>query len=867
MKKYLLLIFIIFIFTFNARVSASVTKLYSTDFQRDIESSSEWKACKNYACKKDILDRYWKSNNKRIYYVKYKQDNDDSTSKACVYWSIYYNDSQIDTTDERYMEENDYFKITIEKYKSGGLLNIPISSYQDVRLSFDYITNSSQSLANSYSLEIYLTDSNNIKHGPYHIGDYQFNGYYKRDNIYARGYKIITENLKSAGNITIKKIEILPWGNVPMRNTYPGDWMDGEGNSFIVSAIEMDGYKDENYKNPNIELQSFNEDEIRIKTAQRMYDLATIKWSPSHDMNATRNIGGFRLATDVTYYANQTYYGPPYTQVNRVTPEAFFNALEGDDKKLPYIADKKSDGSDIQSANVMGDDCSESVHWSVSKYLPMIDVNGSMGNVFNRNKTTLLGNLPLDNKKESTRSTYDILYDNYLSQIQSNTIDSTKKSNFDELINRRIKSNNSKMYFLTNTGSDNNYYYSLGYNVAATDLPTGENFTLKVDNLNIASGKNVNVTMKYIIDSNTTYDINSSSINQDNISIKMCNGSNCTTVNRNNITISQTSEIDGQRKLYTSSGSLTSSSKITSINIEPFGGTIPSKLFRLYSIQIDVNNSKYYYSSASVMDTIFNLSNNVNTAKLITNTEIIDNINGTISTSKYYEMFADFLAKQDIYKGYSELIVGDVVSRHRHRIEEGVATGIDTHIRIITGSTHVECLDGTVLLKGVPEGKTLHRIQGSCDDKLGIDSARSYYIRSDINSNITPTTYNSRNGYGGLIIPGQDFVASSTWIPNRQYTDINRLSDLEGKNLDYFLDTKNTFSAAMDASYLPIRFNTYINGQNEKPFVQYENGNTKDNIKSGFKGSIFSNYTITSVNYIIKNFDTNETYSHAPTTL
>ena len=152
MKKYLLLIFIIFIFTFNIRVSASseATELYSLDFTKDILKSngnginvgnSAWNACTDNVCKKEIIDNYITSNNDRISsFLWYAMDNETNTYKSCISWQNYYPDSSsvINSTDKRALVQDEYLTLTISNNKDGTPLNINTSGYTDIRLNIEY---------------------------------------------------------------------------------------------------------------------------------------------------------------------------------------------------------------------------------------------------------------------------------------------------------------------------------------------------------------------------------------------------------------------------------------------------------------------------------------------------------------------------------------------------------------------------------------------------------------------------------------------------------------------------------------------------------------------------------------------------------
>ena len=881
MKKKLVFYVLIVIVMFACiNVKAQQEELYSVNFANDILKSngnginvgnSEWNRCADSACKNEIIQRYFTVNNDRISFFWYSMDNENSTYKSYISWSNKYCDDVKDTDDKRCLVDNEYLTIIIDKDKNGNDLSIETSKYNDIRLNIDYMALSSTNLVNSYSLEVFLIDSNNNEYGPYYLGDYEFTGYYRRSlkkDYFGRGFKLVTENLKTSNNIVIKKIKIIPFGNSSKKYTFAGDWGVNEGSSFIISQIDIQGYKDSYYENPNVQVETLNENENRINTVKRMYDLATIKWYPSNNMNSIFAINGTKLGA-ATYLKDEAYYGPPYSQVNRVTVEKFYSALDSN-KKLPFITDKNENGEDVQSGNTLGNDCSMSVSSSVSKYIPLTDSNGSSNSVWNRNKTTLLGNLKVDNKAKTTESTYRDSYNKYLEKINANNVNVSEKNNFKNELNTRIKSNDSRTYYLSILGDDGNFYNNLGYSIknstsSQNAVPEGEPFTLKVDNLNIESGKTVDVYLNYLIDENTTYDIKATDIDKNKVKIKLCSSEN-SCINASEIVLSTPTTI----KRYNNGKEVTMSKisttvsitdNISSVQIIPFDNEMLNKVFRLYDIEIKVNGERYLYNSASKMATYFTLVKNMITSgsdSALIYEDLTSAINGTITDSTLNNIYAKFLASQDIYKGYMELIIGDIVSRHRPNESQPLETrGADTHIRIITGSTHIECLDGTTLKIDTNSG--IGKLIGNCDAHMGINSGRSYYIRSDIASSHPDSSQQNKNNYGGLINEN-DYVIS--WVANPNYTDIKKFSDLENKNLDYYINKKEDFNTSIKEGYLPIRYNVYITGKIEKPYVQYINGNTEDNIKEGFKGSIYSNYQIISINFDVKNLDTGKSYSN-----
>ena len=1223
MKKYLLLIFIIFIFTFNIRVSASneATELYSLDFTKDIlknngnginVGNSAWKACTDNVCKKEIIDNYITSNNDRISsFLWYAMDNETNTYKSCISWQNYYPDSSsvINSTDKRALVQDEYLTLTISNNKDGTPLNINTSGYTDIRLNIEYfyLGGALTSFSSNGQMQVYIIDSENNEYGPYIAENYEIMGYYKENGKehYVRLYNLITQNIKPNKNIIIKKVKIIPFGNGPKKNSFNGSWRQ-QGTRFLFSGVKIKGYH-EAYSHTSI--KNIDVNETRLNIAKRIYDMSTIKWTPEKSFSSTWAVGVLTIG-DNGYTENEWYYGPPYTQINRVPIEKFKDELTSG-LVLPSRTDN---GSNTQSINVLGNDCATLVSYPLSKYLPFDGSYGTAEPLFDRNKTTLLGNLKIDGRKGTSKSIYDDLYEKYINQIEKGTISQSIKTNYEKAVNQRIKSNDLRMFLLKVIGdNDNKYYNYFAYsNTQSSDAIAAEEngLKIKVDNLSISAGKQVEISFDYLrYDANVMNDgsqysdpevSTNYSNTEHNIKMNVCY-SNETCTDISNINISSPTEIytnnDGKRvNMFKVTGTITSTNNITSIQIMPHGNRFTRLLFRLYDLEIKVSNSRYYYMSASQMATYFNLSDNAKSNQI--NNEYVSKINS--SSNDFNETFASFLAKQDIYKGYSELTVGDIVttyngynrlgsewdispdkkiaqktlirrekygelpevSRDGYRflgwytaktggvqvtpetivnatsnytmyahwetekkyvisananggtlyntagwtknnnllvrtmtvgkkygilprpvktgyifdgwntksdgtgttvteetivnatsnytmyamwrnsnnikvtlnsngadawtsttcpsskftlnslnctkmvtlnsaygdlptptrsgytfegwytaktegtkvtatstvsntndhvlyahwnesgekqkfiaeandgkigssngwvnsydhksaskeliigskfgviptptrdgyrfvgwytaqiggtkIEENtIVTKLDNntiyaiwesatsytisananggrladptysggsaHVQLVTGNTKVVCLNGDVL---TVSNNSIDIPHGNCDDKGGINGVESYFIRTDIKGSPASNSYYNRNEYGGLI-NDDDFVASSRWTPNSQYTDISGLSALAGKNMNAHIDAKHTFAdssnlgASVPVMYIPVRFNDLISGKVEEPFVKYINGNTSDNVKNGFKGTIYSNYNISSINFKI----------------
>ena len=339
----------------------------------------------------------------------------------------------------------DYLRLTFNN------LDIKTSSFNDLRVQIDYMAASpSINIIKLDSLLIYIYDSNNKQYGPYRLDDYEFTGYYKNENSenYFRAYNLVSENLKS-GNYTIKKIEIVPYGNIPLTidNTEaPSGDFRNQPSIFVAKYIKVIGYSGENYSNKNktyTTLTTTTENEKRIASAHRIYDLATIKWTPGMDMSNINAVsGGVRFGTDsngnVIYYykKGETYYGPPYVQKNTVPLEKFYSVLDSNkvlntttqnyyktyqDGKYNYLFKAPTDGTSysvvsLQSSDTWGSSCSPSVGYSIAKYIPMTDMYYTAHYIWDRNKTTLLGGLSISSTAYSSEAVYNDLYNKYKKQ-------------------------------------------------------------------------------------------------------------------------------------------------------------------------------------------------------------------------------------------------------------------------------------------------------------------------------------------------------------------------------------------------------------------------------------------------------------------
>lgn len=170
--------------------------------------------------------------------------------------------------------------------------------------------------------------------------------------------------------------------------------------------------------------------------------------------------------------------------------------------------------------------------------------------------------------------------------------------------------------------------------------------------------------------------------------------------------------------------------------------------------------------------------------------------------------FVEINGEQNIYEGYAELEIGDVVSSYP----------VGQHVRLVTGET--------VVVRNSDET---------------IDPVNSYIIATEI----WGITYN----YNYEIEEDQ-----VDWVPNPKYTDINTIQDLAGNNVTWRVNKKFTFADLINQqAYVPVRMLALDSDEVEKPYFEVINANTVEDVRNGLKGTLVSNYKIDSVTYTVEN--------------
>lgn len=341
------------------------------------------------------IDKLWPSNNPRSWVLSGTMDGE--ITKRYKAWHNRYKSQVKGTADERGLEDGTDLTIYIKN------LNIKAEQYQDIRLIIDYLSNNSNvSLTHSYSMELYAIDNNHKKYGPFNVADFETTGFYMRKSgnrqVYERNFNIVSEHIRVPQNTIINELEIKPYANYPRickdGKTIVGSWRGADSVLFEVGGIKIIGYKHTHYQRPSyIITKKINVKKTREKIVQRMYDFATIKWIPAIEFHDTRVVGTNPKSIRTTYKPGTVYYGLPYTQRNRVTLEAFSNHIDNGVLTKPK-----------NLLQVWGADCASSVTYAISKYIPMHVIYNTTDFLWDRNKTTVLGNLRIDGKDSSTET-------------------------------------------------------------------------------------------------------------------------------------------------------------------------------------------------------------------------------------------------------------------------------------------------------------------------------------------------------------------------------------------------------------------------------------------------------------------------------
>ena len=328
-------------------------------------------------------------------------------------------------------------------------------------------------------------------------------------------------------------------------------------------------------------------------------------------------------------------------------------------------------------------------------------------------------------------------------------------------------------------------------------------------------------------------------------------------------------------------------------------------------IRTTLYNSGDYFNSAAVKmlgDIEINFSS---LESKLRNKGILNN--ETQFTKEYFNNYYTSVYKSDvgednIFKAYALLYPGDIVSKRGH-------------VRMISGKTHVYCMDSA---NGQGQNHRYTTAYNSnpnyCDDYGGIDGQYSYIIVTEISSGykrengsyygdnnstsadgmknrlispvsesvsnwpLTFNTFNSDNtkGITDIISLSEFSNVYSTFVINRKYTfnellysqanrptDNNACRDVDGLN-----ESGNYIECTNEDRYmyLPFRYKIMDEAIDKDYYVEknirVQSKSTISELESSRKltGLVFSNYMIDGVKYIITNNNTTETIVEYPVT-
>ena len=341
------------------------------------------------------MNKIWPSNNSRTWILTGIMDGEKKVHYKA--WENKYNSQVAGTKDAKGLEDNTDLTVSIKN------LNIKASDYMDIRLTLDYIDNGgSTSLTNACSLEVYAVDSGHKKYGPFLLQYAQPQRFYMRmegkTQRFDRGVILTTEHIKVPHNVVISEFEIKPYANYPSSifaaaKAGGKNWRGRGALTFALAGMKVTGYRTTGYRLPSyVKTRKIDVEKVREKIVQRMYDQATVKWSPTvtfHDMHV-RLTG---ITPRSIYTPGNIYYGLPYTQRNRTTVEKFSSEI-----KDGILAEPES------ITEVWGMDCVASVDYAISNYVPLPLMCLTPDFIWDRNNFSLLGNLTVDGKQVSSAS-------------------------------------------------------------------------------------------------------------------------------------------------------------------------------------------------------------------------------------------------------------------------------------------------------------------------------------------------------------------------------------------------------------------------------------------------------------------------------
>ena len=737
-------------------------------------------------------------------------------------------------------------------------LTIEMGNYNDIRINLDYMVSEStyNDVLYMYSFELFVEDEDERIYGPFHIDENYVNGMYKwtKSARYGRGFNIITENIitEETKNKTINKIIIKPFGNLPSSEVMETatDWR--KATAFTLASIDIKGYKSGTYEKEDFKQEkTIDVDTTIYNVIQKLYKLATIKWTPDRDFSAFYwGVSG----NTYKYKEGLTFYGLPYTQANKPNLETFKSKLDISSSPYIYHVPTYANSDEVNPYEFLGADCAASMYYPLAENVNLNSRFTSLSAIWDRATTTLLGNLEIKGSDTKSDDVVRKIQKEYDEKIENEELDKNEQimeNKAKQILDQRLRTNTSNIAF--NKACDHIIYRNDAYPVNVS-LPTGENLSLWVENLSINTNKNDIIEFKIYYELDENY------------------GGDPQLAPEFKLSFSDGTELDLKYEKRTDefgvheitySQKLNASKTITGIKFLPYGewkegNKIRNRIFRLKDFSVNINNEEKYKFGISELQAYFDVC--ANTEKIddyyYLNDVLTEYFKSTVSSGVYTLVYGEnskdnlvskIMADQKIYKGYEELLLGDVIASDSN-------SGDGVHIRMITGNTHTEKID-------------LYDNKGNKYEF--IDPVNSYMIKTDIWSIAVSTDYLHRNHYG------QDGTTYSDRIEGRKVVDENGraidggvlklvaeedvlndigadFSGLANKNLNYYINDKTTFAEQNYKNYLPIRINAFETGKVEEPYALLKNYDISNN---DLRGTISTNYNITSINFKIKNKD------------
>ena len=475
---------------------------------------------------------------------------------------------------------------------------------------------------------------------------------------------------------------------------------------------------------------------------------------------------------------------------------------------------------------IPGLDCATTVYYATSKYIPYKDMEHLTDMIWNRKKTRLLGNLEIEGTAATTQSINDRLIEQYEEKIENNSLSNEEETIMNtakDILNSRLKSNSVIMNYIKQNNGD-----YLVYRYPSAGNPLSLYNTKEID---LNTKKEIKIVLQYHMYSE------SERIKTPKVYIGE-NKEEVTTATFTEEEIGSYSNSSGEVKVIKATISFTpkKNEKINKIEIMPLVNRV-----RLYNIRISNGNDVVWQFGVNEVLAYTEITEYMTKTDgyYTVNDDYVKFINGITESENYLnECVRNIMSKQQFYKGYKELKCGDVIASYF--IRQG-------HIRMITGNVNIVEKNGF------------------------IDPINSYVVATDIAGGFANSSEYNKNNYGqevtygssvndGKVVNGEALIFAN---PNPEYTDANQdFSNLQGKNLNYYINRKLSFVNLISEYYVPIRINELDTGIREKAYAKVLNENTIDNICEGLKGTIYTNYNIISINFSIKDNKTGKEYTY-----